>query len=103
MDYKIVVDRYAHQDIVEILDWYAARSLAASNNFLIRLGKRLKVIAQRPESFGMVRLRPKYRKAKVERYPYHIVFRVDERKRIVTVTTVVHVKRNPTVWVKRLK
>jgi len=103
MAYKVIIGKSAQSDIRDVLDWYAGESIVALEKFVESLYARLDELAERPESFGLVRQRPRFRKVKMRRFPYYIVFRVDENLSRVFIAAVVHTKRNPAVWVRRLR
>ncbi|HRI60427.1 MAG TPA: type II toxin-antitoxin system RelE/ParE family toxin [Saprospiraceae bacterium] len=103
MAFKVVIGKSAQHDVREVLDWYAEESRVALERFVEGFYARLDELAERPESFGLVRQRPRFRKVKIRRFPYYIVFRVDEINFKVFVAAVIHTKRNPAVWVRRLR
>ncbi|MFN0035269.1 MAG: type II toxin-antitoxin system RelE/ParE family toxin [Saprospiraceae bacterium] len=67
------------------------------------LYSRLDDLLERPESFSLVKQRPRFRKAKLQKFPYYMVFRINETRSTVLVVAVVHVKRNPAVWIRALR
>ncbi len=103
MAYKVSIGKSAQRDIRDILDWYAGESVAALEKFVEAFYARIAELAERPEFSILVRQRPLYRKIKIKRFPYYIVFRIDEVLSKVFIAAVIHTKRNPTVWVRRLK
>lgn len=103
MAFKVVIGKSARLDAQNVLDWYAGESIAALEKFVNNFFLHIDEIAERPESFGIVRQRPHYRKLKIKRFPYYIIFRIDEKRNRVVIAAVVHTKRNPTVWIKRLR
>jgi plasmid stabilization system protein ParE len=102
MAYKVIIGKSAQSDIREVIDWYAGESGIAPEKFVEGLYARFDDLSERPESFGAIRQRPSFRKVKIRKFPYYIVFQMDERLYKVFILAVVHIKRNPTVWVKRL-
>lgn len=103
MAYKIVIGKSAMTDLQNILDWYAGESSAALGKFVVAFFAKLDDLAQRPESFSIVRQRPLFRKAKMHRFPYFVIYRVDVGRARVFISAIIHEKRNPTAWVKRLR
>ncbi len=103
MPYKIQYGKHAKQAIPRIHAWYLEQSEQAAERFLLELEARLKVVAQSPEIHITVRQRRNYRKARLIKFPYQILFRVIENRRIVHIATVVHVRRNPAVWLEILR
>ena len=103
MAFKVVIGKSAQRDIREALEWYAGESVIALEKFVEGLYARFDDLSVRPETFGLVRQRPLFRKAKLRRFPYYIVFRMDQGLSKVFVAAIVHSKRNPTVWAQRLR
>lgn len=103
MGYKVVIGKSAKADLQNILDWYTGESLSALQKFVGALYERLDDLVERPESFGVVRQHQRFRKVKISRFPYFIVFRIDETRNKVFISAVIHVKRNPEIWIKRLR
>lgn len=103
MGYKVVIGKSAKTDLQNILDWYAGESISALEKFADAFFAKTNDLALRPETFGIVRQRPLFRKAKIQRFPSLIICRVDDSRSRVFISAVIHEKRNPTVWVKRLR
>jgi plasmid stabilization system protein ParE len=103
MAYKVIIGKSAQRDIRDVLEWYAGESVTALEKFVEAFYARIDELAERPESSILVRQRPLFRKVKIKRFPYYIVFRVEENLSKVFIAAVIHTKRNPSVWVKRLR
>lgn len=103
MAYQIILGKDAVREINEIMDWYANTSVQATENFYKSFVEKSLQIFDHPTAFSLVRPRPNYRKAKIRRFPYYIVYRINEQRGRIFVAAVVHVKRNPGSWVKNLK
>ena len=103
MGYKVVVGKSAQLDLQNILEWYAGESIAVLQKFVDALYSRFQDLSERPESFGIVRQRPRFRKLKINRFPYYVIYRLDESRNVVFIATVIHEKRKPEVWIRRLR
>lgn len=53
MSYKIELHPLAVSDVAESYQWYEKRSEGLGNRFIASLSKRLKQIAQNPESYPL--------------------------------------------------
>ncbi len=102
MAFKVTIGKSARGDLQNVLDWYAGESLNALEKFVAALYERFDDLAERPESFGIIRQRQHFRKAKINRFPYYIIYRLNEKRNEVFISAIIHVKRNPGVWIKRL-
>ena len=103
MAYKIVIGKTAQRNLIEIFDWYAGESSTVLKKFIGGFYARLDELAEHPELFGLVKQRPRFRKVKIRRFPYFIVFRMDDRLSKVFIAMVIHEKRNPESWLQRLR
>ena len=86
-------------DLTAAADWYDEERPGLGTEFAQAAYDALGVIAERPESFPLVR--PNARRALMRRFPYAIYFRIEHDT--VVVLVVVHTARSPSVWRKRLK
>ena len=103
MAYKLTYGKKSVSELDEALDWYKEVSLKTAEKFNKSALSRLIEISETPHLFGYVKNRKRYRRAKIKRYPYIIVFRVDEPKQKVFILSVWHEKRNPSDLMKRLR
>ena len=82
----------------EAAQWYAERSVDASENFKSELRRAERLVTQRPEAWA------KYlhgtRCLQLKRFPYGLVY-IERGERIVGVA-VAHLKRRPGYWRHRL-
>ncbi len=72
---------------------YEERSLQASENVVLIMEQTIHEIKNQPNHFRKVY--KNYREAKTKKYPFSIVYFVDENKQAVIITTLFHQKRNP--------
>jgi plasmid stabilization system protein ParE len=91
--YKTIIRERASKEYLEAIEWYEKRSLQAVENFILIVQQTLNEIEDRPDHFRIVY--KNYREAKTKRYPYSIVYFIDEKKQSVIITTLFHHKRNP--------
>jgi len=103
MAFNIVIGKSAQCDIRDALDWYAGESISALERFWNGLQNCFEDLSKRPETFDVVRQSPNYRKVKLHKFPYYIVFRVGEPRSKILIVAVVHIKRDPAVWVRNLR
>ena len=90
-----------HPDVADDLEgaaaWYDEISVELGSRFRAAVDSRLDAVELRPESFGMVD--PPLRAARVERFPYLIVF---EHSSVATeVLGVFHSASDPKKWRRR--
>jgi plasmid stabilization system protein ParE len=94
MKYRHIYDPIALEEYKEAVKWYKDRSIMAAENFVIEIKKKINTICEDP-----LRFRNAYsvfREVLLKKYPYTVVYFVDERKKKIIITSVFHNKRNPT-------
>lgn len=77
----------------EAIDWYNYRSVMAAENFVEEVTNTIDVICEDPLRFRNVY--SIFRETALKKYPYTIVYFVDEKKKRVIIASVFHNKRNP--------
>ncbi len=93
MNYKHIYAPVAFSEYKEAVEWYDERSKTAAENFVRDVKEKIESICLNP-----LRHRNTYkyfRETSLKKYPFCIVYFVDENKKIVVITSVYHHKRNP--------
>lgn len=73
--------------------WYKERSEAAAQNLIAEVKERIEEICSNP-----LRYRNTYkhfRKTSLKKYPYYIIYFVDEDAQAIIISSLYHHKRNP--------
>ena len=99
MSYRYIYEPAALAEYKEAISWYLERSKNAADNFVKEVKERIIMICDDP-----LRYRSTYknlRETSLKKYPYSIVYFVDEKKQLVIVSSVYHHKRNPRRKYKR--
>jgi hypothetical protein len=84
-------------ELEQSLEWYAARSAPAAQNFATAIEAALAKIAHDPGRFLQIDRR--HRACSVEGFPFQIVYRVEGHR--MYVVGVAHAKRRPGYWRRR--
>jgi plasmid stabilization system protein ParE len=93
MNYKITFRERASKEYLNSLAWYKRRSFDAAENFIKAIEDALEKIASDP-----MRYRNTYKKfheAGVKKFPFSIVYFIDEDEHCIIITSIFHYKRNP--------
>ena len=93
MAYKYVFDPIAASEYENAFSWDQERSEMAADNLLVAIEESIKAICTDP-----YRYRNTYknlRELALKKYPYYIIYFIDEDKKVVTITSLFHDKRNP--------
>ena len=88
----------AVQDLREAEAWYWQRSQRAADGFLVEVGRGFALIREAPDRWPVYRAST--RRFVLERYPFTIVYRVEDDT--VYVIAVAHAKRRPGYWRRRV-
>ena len=98
MTLRVVLRVEAQDEFDHAFDWYEAQQPGLGADFADRVQETLDQIAINPHTHESVL--EDVRRAVVRRFPYCVYYRV-ERARVL-VLAIMHAKRNPTRWKKRL-
>lgn len=85
----------AAAEFEQALCWYSERSEQAAKGFDEAVSKALSDIEQAPERWPLIDRRHRL-KILEKRFPYHIIYRVDDD--FLTVIAVAHHRRKPRYW-----
>lgn len=94
MIYHIIFRKRATKEYLKSIAWYKERSDTAAKGFVEEVNIIIDKLETEPDRF---RYRyKKFREATIKRYPFHIVYFIDEKQNQVIITSIFHNKRNPT-------
>lgn len=99
MSYKIKIDPIARLDMLESTIWYNEQQSGLGRRYYNSVQQSIKSIKTNPYKF---QLRYKtLRIALVSKFPFIVMFLIDEDKKQIAITAVLHTSRNPKIWVER--
>lgn len=84
----------AIRDVQEAFDWYEGQSKGTGERLLTEIDEFVAFITQHPE--GPAKWRSRYGKVTLQRFPYQVVYRLDNGMSIIY--SVFHSKRDPGRW-----
>ncbi len=93
MKYQIVFRERASREYLDSLFWYKARSAEVAGNFVKAIDEALERICANP-----ARCRNTYKnfhEAAVQKFPFSIVYFIDEVESNIVIISIFHFKRNP--------
>ena len=99
MKYQVDFRKEAHQDILDAVQWYEERREGLGDELFIAIENEKHFISQNPYYYE-----DKYkgiRKAITKRFPYILYYRIEPDNRVL-VFAVLHMKRGPGIWKKRV-
>lgn len=87
--------RGAAQEYENAFEWYQQRSEAAADNLIIEVEETIRAVCQDPH-----RYKKTYKKVyeiSLKKYPYYLIYLIDDMKKVVTIISLFHHKRNPEI------
>jgi plasmid stabilization system protein ParE len=93
MKYKCRFNPIAANEYEGAYSWYFERSVKAAENFVIAIDEAIHAICANPH-----RYRNSYKELReilVKKYPFYLIYLIDERKKTILITSVYHNKRDP--------
>ena len=97
MEYKIDILLHAKIEIIEATEYYQKILDNLSNELLIEFYSHLDIIAKDPFHYQV--FKKPYRKLNLSRFPYKIIYMVEEYN--ISIVAFAHHKRKPNYWKKR--
>lgn len=101
MAYKIIVDPAASLDVTESMDWYNNASPGLGIKFYKQVQAVFKSIRKNPSAFA-IRYKTSHT-ATVKKFPFMVHYFIDDQKKSIVVTSVLHTSRDPKMWNERGK
>ncbi|MDR0793673.1 MAG: type II toxin-antitoxin system RelE/ParE family toxin [Chitinophagaceae bacterium] len=93
MSYKIIYLPTVVAEREKIIAWYEERSYKATNNFIAEFQETINKISLNPLLYRNTH--KEYREVKMTKYPYYIIYRVNETDKEVAILRVYHTARSP--------
>jgi plasmid stabilization system protein ParE len=93
----LVIRPQAEAELAEAGDWYDRERPGLGPVFVLAVSRTLAAVQQNPLQYQIVWRQ--YRRARVAKFPYSLIYRVSDRD--ITVVSCFHGRRNPTVWQRR--
>lgn len=84
----------ATEELQEAFDWYQEQSPDLGYDFIEEIDDYLNKIEANPHQF-IVKFVMRYHYATLKTFPYQIIYRVGENKKIVQVFSIFHTSRRP--------
>jgi len=99
MKFKVVYNPEFYGDIVQAVDWYNEKQPGLGDKLFNAVKKLTKKLTASAFHYAIkyedIRCMP------IEKFPYVVHYRIDERTKTVKIEALFHASRNPDLWVKR--
>lgn len=93
MSSRILIQARAKAEIIDAFLWYEEQVIGLGENFMDEIESALQFIQSNPKLYSTSR--DKYREAPLARFPYVIVYRLDQQKNRIVILSVFHFSRSP--------
>lgn len=94
MSYTYRLHPLAYLDYLEAYAWYEDKQSELGERFLKAVRNKIEKIALNPKAYGH-RSNKSFREAKVEFFPYLIVYKIKKDSQEIFISAIHHTKRSP--------
>ena len=98
--YKAIISDSAKADIKDSAKWYNKQQKGLGKRFTQSIKKCIKDIQQHPEGFQV-----RYKNCRIgipEKFPYLVIYNIDNDNKVVVIIVVFHSSKNPQKWESKL-
>ena len=89
--YEIVLR--ARYEMLEAWEWYEDKQEGLGDRFIKQANLKIKQVIQSPERYP--EKRRSFRETKIDAFPYLLIYKISNRKKVITIISVFHTSRNP--------
>ena len=101
MNYVLVIIEEAITELDDAFVWYETKSLGLGEKFIENIEKGFNFVKNNLKA-SEKQSNVVYRHV-VNKFPYGIYYLIDKEKKQIKVIAILHFKRNPSIWKKRLE
>jgi len=91
--YEIVLR--ARHEILEAWEWYEDRQQGLGDRFITQVNLKIQQITKTPDRYP--EKKRSFREAKIGVFPYLLIYKIANRKKMITIISVFHMSRNPKI------
>ncbi len=93
MAYQYTFDPVAAREYEDALNWYEQKNIIAADNLIVAVQDAITAVCTNPNRYR--NLHKNLRELTLKKYPYNLIYFIDENKKLITVISLYHHKRNP--------
>ena len=93
MAYQYIFDPIAADEYEEAFKWYEQKSIVAADNLILAVQEAIIAICTDPHRYRNTY--KKLRELNLKKYPYTLIYFIDENKQLITIISLYHHKRHP--------
>lgn len=94
--FKAIILPLAKQDIKEAALWYNTKQKGLGKRFTIQIRQKIDLLKQEP--YAAASRYDNVRTAVLDVFPYMVHYNVDEAKKLILISAILHTSRNPDLW-----
>ena len=98
--YNVLPSKDAEIDVKEILEWYENICPKLGADFYDEVLMKFETIVAKYPKIAQI-VHKNARKLSLNRFPYNLIYTIDETKKEVRILAIVHDKRDPRIWKNR--
>lgn len=93
MSYTVAYQSKALKEYERTVAWYRDKSKQAAENFEVAVEKRITVLRSDPSRYR--KTHKEFHEVSLKKYPYSIVYLIEEKAKQVVISSIYHHRRNP--------
>jgi len=93
MRYKCRFNPVAANEYEAAYSWYIERSIKAADNFVLAVDEAIIAVCANPHRYK--KSHNDLREIVLKKYPFYLIYLIDERKKTIIITSIYHNKRDP--------
>jgi plasmid stabilization system protein ParE len=93
MSYNAIYSPEALSEYKEAVSWYLERSNVVAERFVIAVREKVKEISNDPYRYKTTY--SFFKESSLKKFPFNIVYFIDEKLKTVIITSIFHHRRNP--------
>lgn len=93
MIYRVAFLQKATRELLDAWQWYEDRQPGLGDRFKQEVFRCIHIIENNPERYP--ERKKHYKEALVKIFPYLLIYRINKRRKIITIVAVFHGHRNP--------
>ncbi len=90
--YNYIFDPNAANEYEDAFIWYERKSVIAADKFIIPIQNAIDAICNHPYRYR--NMYKNLRELSLKKYPYNLVYFIDDKKKLIIITSIYHHKRN---------
>ena len=93
MPYQHVFDPVAADEYEDAFKWYEDKSIIAADKLIVAVQNAIEAVCTDPYRYRNTH--KNLRELTLRKYPYNLIYFIDEKKKLIIVISLYHHKRNP--------